>query len=146
MSSLEHSSTTSQRNVTGICRPEWCCCHFCPIWFTAKAETHCCWLSSMHERTLYYATRASLMCFCARYKLRMELVIFTSSHQEQQTAGGSHHTAHLPQYVPSCMKLNLRVSRILHGYITLSCWGRMLKFTCSIKCHNSNLEQIIFKN
>jgi hypothetical protein len=69
-----------------------------------------------------------------------------NSYQEKQTAGGAQRTAHLPQYVPSCMKLNLRVSRILHGYITLSCWGRMLKSKCIIKWHTSNLEQVIFKN
>jgi len=70
--------------------------------FDAKAETHCCWLSSMHERMLYYTTRASLNVFlCSLQSSHRAGDIKTSSHQEQQTAGGPQHTAHLPQYVPS---------------------------------------------
>ena len=147
MSRLEHSVMTSQRNATGICRSGWCCSHICSVWFAAKADIHCCWFSSMHARMLYYAARESFNVFlCSLQSSHWAGDIHTSSHQEQQTAGGSQRTVHLPQYVPSCLKLNHRVSRIPHGYITLLCCGSMLKSTCSIKCYTSHLKQVIFKN
>jgi hypothetical protein len=147
MSRLEHSVTTSQHNVTGICRSGCCCSHIRSVWFTAKTDTHCCWFSSVHERMLYYAARASFNVFLRSLQSsHCGGDIHTSSHQGQQTAGGSQSRARLPQYVPSCLKLNPRVGRIPIGYITLLYCSRMLKFTCSIKCHTSHLEQVIFKN
>jgi len=147
MSRLEHSATTSQYNVTGICRTGWWCSHIHPVWFAAKANTHCCWFSRVHKRMLYFAARASFNLFlCSLQSSHQAGDIHMSFHQEQQTTGGSQCTAHLPQYMPSCLKLNLRRSRIPRGYIMLLRCGRMLKSTCSIKCHTSNLEQVIFKN
>jgi hypothetical protein len=48
--------------------------------------------------------------------------------------------------MPFCPNLNLRVSRILCGYIMLLCCSRMLKYKCNLKWHRGHLEQGIFKN
>jgi hypothetical protein len=40
-------------------------------------------------------------------------------------------------YVPSCPKLNLGASRILHDYVMLLCCGRMLKSGCVLKCKSA---------
>jgi len=80
MSRLEHSVTTSQHNVTGICRSGWCCSHIHSVWFAAKADTHCCWFSSMHERMLYYGARASFNVFlCSLQSLHRVCDIHTYS-------------------------------------------------------------------
>ena len=119
------------------------CLIHCKGWYTLLLVFQC----AVHERMSYYAARASFHVYlCSLQSLHRADDIHTSSYQKQQTAGGSQYTVCLPHYVPSCMKLNLRVSRILRGYIMLLCCGRMLKSTCSIKCHTSNLEQVIFKN
>jgi len=114
-----------QCNVTVIHRCGQSCCNICSVWLTAQADPSYYRLASTHLSMLCYTNKASLdlsllWSSCPAH------ICMTTTHQEQETIGGSQWACCLPECVLSCLNLNCEASRtlpdyILHCYVVAKC-------------------------